>query len=165
MISTKLKEYLDDAGIPYRRRVHPTAYTSQEIAAAIHVPGRQVVKSVIVKADEGALAMAVLSANDTADLDALRKEIGCGTLRLATEKEFSDAFPTCSIGAMPPLGNIFGLPTYCETSLSRNREIEFNAGTHEETIRMAFDDFERLANPKMVRLARARSGHPERMAA
>jgi Ala-tRNA(Pro) deacylase len=91
--------------------------------------------------------------------------MGCDTLRLATESEFRDAFPTCKVGAMPPLGNIFNLPTYCEMTLSRNREIEFNAGTHEETIRMAFDDFKRLANPKMVRMARPYSECPQRLAA
>src|SRR4030095_11203015 len=112
MISTKLQEYLDKAAVPYERHAHPTAYTSQEIAAVIHVPGREMVKSVIVKADEGALAMAVVSSNDTANLSLLREEIGCSTLRLATENEFRDAFPTCKVGAMPPLGNIFNLPTY-----------------------------------------------------
>lgn len=165
MISTKLQEYLDNADISYTRHVHPTAYTSQEIAAAIHVPGKEMVKSVVVKADEDALAIAVLSANDTANLDVLRTEIGCETLRLATENEFSDAFPTCTVGAMPPLGNIFDLPTYCETTLSRNHEIEFNAGTHEETIRMAFEDFKRLVNPKMVDLARPRGEETQRTAA
>jgi Ala-tRNA(Pro) deacylase len=165
MISTKLKEYLDKAAVRYERHAHPTAYTSQEIAATVHVPGREMVKSVIVKSDEGALAMAVLSSNDTANLNVLRKEMGCGTLRLATESEFRDAFPTCKVGAMPPLGNIFNLPTYCETTLSRNHEIEFNAGTHEETIRMAFDDFKRLVNPKMVRMARPRAEGAQRLAA
>jgi len=165
MISRKLKEYLDKAAVPYKRHAHPTAYTSQEVAAAIHVPGRELLKSVIVKVDESNLAVAVLSANDTADLNVLREEIGCGTLRLATESEFSDAFPTCKVGAMPPLGNIFDLPTYCETSLAVNREIEFNAGTHEETIRMAFDDFKRLVNPRMVHMARPYSEGAQRLAA
>src|SRR5262245_58869422 len=165
MISTKLKEYLDKAAVRYERHAHPTAYTSQQVAAAIHIPGREMVKSVIVKADEGPLAMAVLSSNDTANLNVLREEMGCGTLRLATENEFRDAFPTCKVGAMPPLGNIFNLPTYCETTLSQNREIEFNAGTHEETIRMTFDDFRRLVNPKMVRMARPQREGTQRLAA
>jgi len=165
MISMRLKDYLDESGIPYQRHAHPTAYTSQEVAAAVHVPGREMVKSVVVRADEGPLVLAVLSANDTADLDALRKEIGCDTLRLATETEFGDAFPTCKVGAMPPLGNIFNMPTYCDETLARNREIEFNAGTHEETIRMTFDDFRKLVNPKMVHVARPRTRHPQRAAA
>src|SRR5262245_65883555 len=104
MISSKLQEYLNNAKVAYTRHAHPPAYTSQEIARAVHVPGRQMVKSVMLKPDEGPLVMAVLSANDTADLDALRQEIGCHVLRLAREDEFRDAFPTCNPGAMPPFG-------------------------------------------------------------
>jgi Ala-tRNA(Pro) deacylase len=123
------------------------------------------VKSVILRADEGPLLMAVLSANQTANLDILREEIGCQILRLATEPEFRDAFPTCKIGAMPPFGNLFDLETYCDANLSRNREIEFNAGTHDETIRMAFDDYTRLVNPTIVRFGQPHNEGVQRLAA
>jgi Ala-tRNA(Pro) deacylase len=165
MISTKLKQYLEDAGVAYTRHPHRTAYTSQEIAQSVHVPGREMVKAVILKVDEGPLVMAVVSANDAANLDILREEIGCSVLRLATEKEFSGAFPTCKSGAMPPFGNLFIVPTYCDTALTRNGEIEFNAGSHDETIRMAFDDYKRLVNPQMVRFAQPYHEGVQRLAA
>ena len=109
--------------------------------------------------------MAALSANDAANLDVLRDEIGCGELRLASESEFSDAFPTCESGAMPPFGNLFNLRTYCEASLSRNREIEFNAGSHDETVRMRFEDYELLANPEMIYFAQPYRSGAQRLAA
>jgi Ala-tRNA(Pro) deacylase len=165
MISTKLKEYLEDAAVAYTRHAHRTAYTSQEIAQSVHIPGREMVKSVILKADESLLVMAVVSANDTANLDILRKEIGCSVLRLATESEFSGEFPTCKSGAMPPFGNLFGVPTFCDTALSRNPEIEFNAGSHEETVRLAFDDYQRLVNPEMVHFAQPYHEGVQRLAA
>ena len=165
MISTRLKECLDNAGVAYARHAHTPAYTSQEIAQAVHVPGEVMVKSVILKADEGPLVMAVLSANDTVNMDVLREEIGCDNLRLATENEFRDAFPTCKTGAMPPIGSLFDVPTYCEQTLSRDREIEFNGGSHDETIRMEFDDFMRLAKPRMAHFAGPYREHPQRMSA
>jgi Ala-tRNA(Pro) deacylase len=165
MISTKLQDYLDNASVAYTRHGHSPAYTSQEIARAVHVPGRQMVKSVMLKADEGPLVMAVLSANDTANLDVLKEQIGCQVLRLAREDEFRDAFPTCEAGAMPPFGNIFDITTYCEANLSRNRDIAFNAGTHDETIQLAFADYERLANPKLVHFAQPYSEGVQRLAA
>ena len=103
MISTKLKAYLDTAGVAYTGHPHDPVYTSQEIAHSVHVPGRQMVKSVILVANEKRLIMAVLSANDAVNLDILREEIGCGVLRLASESEFSDLFVTCKPGAMPPI--------------------------------------------------------------
>ena len=153
MISQKLKDYLDDAGTRYSCHPHRLAYTSQEIAQSVHVPGREMVKSVILKTDDQQLVMAVLSAKDAANLDILRDEIGCRALRLASESEFNDSFPTCTTGAMPPFGSIFNVPTYCEADLSENDEIEFNGGGHDQTIRMRFDDYRRLANPRMVHFA------------
>ena len=165
MISAKLKDYLDNAGVHYTGHPHYPAYTSQEIAHSVHVPGREMVKSVVLKADDGTLVLAALSANDAANLDILRDAIGCRVLRLASEAEFIDAFPTCKPGAMPPFGNIFDLPTYCEATLSANEEIEFNAGTHDETIRMRFEDYEVLVNPKMIHFAQPYCAGIERLAA
>src|SRR5262245_58372217 len=165
MISTKLQEYLGKAGVPYTSHYHSPAYSSQEIAHSLHIPGRDMVKPVILNAGEERLIMAVLSANDTVNLDILRREIGCDVLRLASEAEFSNLFATCELGAMPPFGNIFNVPVYCEVNLSRNREIEFNAGTHHETIRMRFDDYKSLATPKMVHFARPYAQGLQRLAA
>ena len=165
MISTKLREYLDSAGVPYTLHAHAPAYTSQEIAHSVHVPGWELVKSVILKDDDGKLIMAVLCSNDVANLDTLREEIGCRKLRLAYESEFNVAFPTCKPGAIPPFGNLFNLLTYCDTNLSRNREVEFNAGSHDETIRMQFEDYKRLANPKMVHFAQPYQAGVQRLAA
>ena len=169
MVSSKLKDYLDQAGVQYTRHSHAPAYTSLEIAHSVHVPGSEMVKSVMLKvepkSDDAGLVMAVLSANDAVNLDILREEIGCGILRLASESEFRDTFPTCKPGAMPPFGNIFNVPTFCEANLSQNLEIEFNGGTHDETIRMRFDDYERLAKPKMVHFAEPHSEGVQRLAA
>jgi Ala-tRNA(Pro) deacylase len=165
MISSKLKEYLDNAGVAYTPHPHAPAYTTQEVAHSVHVPGHEMVKSVILKDDQGRLIMAVLSANDVANLDVLRQAIGCGKLQLASETEFAHAFPTCKPGAMPPFGNLFNLPTYCDTDLARNREIEFNAGSHDETIRMQFEDYKRLADPILVHFAQPYQAGVQRLAA
>jgi Ala-tRNA(Pro) deacylase len=111
------------------------------------------------------MVMAVLSANDTANLDVLRREIGCRVLRLTAEDKFRDAFPTCKVGAMPPFGNVFNLPTYCEVTLTENAEVEFNAGSHEETVRMDFDDYQKLVNPRLVHFAQPQREGVQRIAA
>jgi Ala-tRNA(Pro) deacylase len=165
MISTKLKAYLDEAGVAYAPHPHRPAYTSQEIAQSVHIPGREMAKSVVLKADGHRMILAVLSAKDAANLDTLREEIGCSKLGLASEAEFRDVFPTCEPGAMPPFGNVFGVETYCDTRLSQNREIEFNAGSHDETVRMRFEDYQRLANPKLVHFAHPYQAGVQRIAA
>ena len=145
-VSTKLVEFLDQKHVPYVTQPHPRAYTAQETAAAVHVPGWEVAKSVIVRAD-GQFMMAVVPATRRIDLDRLRAAVGASQIRLATEVEFGDLFPECETGAMPPFGNLYHVPVVVDDSLKKDREIVFNAGSHTETIRMAFDEFTELVRP------------------
>ena len=64
----KLKEFLDDHNVKYVTLIHSPAYTSQEVAASAHVPGRELAKSVMVKLD-GRMAMVVLPASERVDLE------------------------------------------------------------------------------------------------
>lgn len=165
MISRKLEEYLDTAGVDYTRHAHRPAYTALEVAESLHVPGKEFVKSVLLKDEDGQLLMAVVSSQDTVNLDVLLDQIGCRVLRLATEEEFTDIFPTCKPGAMPPFGNLFGVSVYCEADLAGNDEIEFNAGSYDETVRIAFYDFERLVEPTLLHFAQSYSEGMQRLAA
>lgn len=155
MAATKLTEFLDMHKIPYLVISHSPAYTAQGIAGLTHISGRELAKTVIMKLD-GNLAMAVLPANFHVDLAALRRAVGAATAVLASEEDFGQVFPECETGAMPPFGNLYGLPVYADDSLEKDKEIAFNAGTHRELIRMSWDDFKRLAQPKILRFAAGR---------
>jgi Ala-tRNA(Pro) deacylase len=67
-------------------------------------------------------------------------------VRLATEAEFASLFPDCELGAMPPLGELYGLPVYVDESLSVDKEIIFSAGTHRDAIRMNYRRLKCLAS-------------------
>ena len=142
----KLKEFLDTAGVKYIIVSHAPAYTAQEIAASAHIPGRQLAKTVMVKLD-GKMAMAVLPASHVVDFDKLKQTAGSAKADLASEDEFRSLFPECEVGAMPPFGNLYGIPVYAERSLTEDEEIAFNAGSHKELFRMAYKDFENLVKP------------------
>jgi Ala-tRNA(Pro) deacylase len=62
-------------------------------------------------------------------------------------------FPDCEVGAMPPFGNLYNMEVFVSRLLSHDEEIAFNAGSHTELIRMSYKDFERLAEPKVGRIA------------
>lgn len=146
---TKLQEFLDQRGIRYMTIKHSRAYTATEIAQLAHVKSRDFAKTVIVKHD-GALAMVVLPASRRLVVHDLREWLGNEHVRLASEDEFRDAFPDCELGAMPPFGNLYGMPVYVASSLVDESEIAFNAGTHSEVIKMAYDDFEQLVQPLVI---------------
>ena len=152
-----LKAFLDRNNIRYVTITHSIAYTAQGIAALTHTKGRELAKTVMVKMD-GALAMAVVPASWHVSLDLLKQGSGARAVELAGESDFFNRFPGCETGAMPPFGNLYGMEVFADEALAHEKEIAFNAGSHRELIRMAYDDFARLVNPRIMRLVAARAG-------
>src|SRR6266853_2936611 len=136
----KLKGFLDQERIKYVSIVHSTAYTAQEVAASAHITGKELAKTVIVELD-GKMAMAVLPANRKIVLQDLREVTGSQEVKFASEERFKQRFPDCETGAMPPFGNLYGMDVYADETLTLDKEIAFNAGSHRELLRMSFADF------------------------
>ena len=151
---TLIKKYLDLKNVPYEHHVHRTAYKAREVAEQELVPETMVAKTVVVKTGDD-YAMVVLPASAKVNLASLKRALDVNEVRLATESEFKGLFPDSDLGAMPPFGNLYGLPVYVEESLTRDLEIVFNAGTHQDTIRMKYQDFERLVKPQVYSFALA----------
>jgi Ala-tRNA(Pro) deacylase len=152
MAVRRLREFLDHEKVKYVSIRHSPAYTAQEIAASAHIRGRELAKVVVVRLD-GKMALAVLPASVKVDLDLLREAAGTGKAELANETDFASAFPECELGAMPPFGNLYGMPVYADSRLAEDAEIAFNAGTHSELIRLMYTDFVRLVRPRVVHLS------------
>ncbi len=145
----KLKDFLDSNNIMYVTINHSPAYTAQQIAASSHVSGKELAKTVMLKIDDK-MAMAVLPASFKVNLDLLKNTIGADKIELASENEFKDLFPECECGAMPPFGNLYDMNVYVSENLAEDEEIAFNAGSHTELIKLAYKDFERLVQPKVL---------------
>lgn len=154
----KLNNFLDNQNVRYMVISHSVAYTAAEIAGLAHIPGRELAKTVIVKID-GLLAMAVVSASQHVNLALLKAATFAKSVDLATENEFKESFPDCEVGAMPPFGNLYGMPVFADESLSRDKEIAFNAGSHRELVRIALNDFERLVRPTVLKIASVKRAH------
>jgi Ala-tRNA(Pro) deacylase len=152
MPSEKLKEYLDSNEVEYEVIEHPVKYSAQQVAAAAHISGQELAKTVIVKIN-GKPAMAVLPASRRVDFALLREIVGSDDVELAREHEFRNTFPDCDIGAMPPFGNLYGIDVYVAEALTVDEKIAFKACNHSELIRMDFADFQRLVNPIIIRFA------------
>ena len=147
MPSKKLKEFLDNNKVKFLSIQHSKAYTSTEIAASAHIPGKELAKTVLVKLD-GKMIMAVIPASHKLKLELLQKAAGAESARLATEAEFKDRFPDCEVGAIPPFGNLYNMEVFASDKLMEDEEIAFNAGTHTELIKLTYKDFKRLVNPR-----------------
>ena len=143
-----IEEFLRQAKIPYEKKHHPAAYTAQEVAASAHVPGDMLAKTVVVRAGDG-YALAVCPATHLVDLKKLSKVVGA-EVRLANEGEMENLFEDAELGAAPPFGNLYGLATYVDESLSESKHIVFQAGTHEDTIKVSYEDYRKAVEPKVA---------------
>ena len=144
--------FLADNRVAFETLYHAPAYTAQRRARYLHVPGRQLVKSVLLRAPAGYL-VAVLPADACVDLAALGQTLG-GPVRLASAEEIPEVFRDCEWGALSPFGSLYGLATVLDEGLDPAVMIVFEGHSHAEAIRMHCRDFERLERPRRLRFAR-----------
>jgi Ala-tRNA(Pro) deacylase len=153
MTAERVRTHLDEQGIRYELADHPLAYTAQEVAAAEHVAGETFAKPTLLMAD-GKLVMAVMPGPLRVDFEKAREALGADEVRLASEAEFSPAFPDSEVGAEPPFGNLYGMPVHTDDRLTASR-IVFKAGSHRQTMAMALSDFLEIVRPTRADLAAA----------
>lgn len=152
MLSTKLKEYLERKNIRYSIINHSTAYTAEEVAESADIPAREMAKTVIVNI-EGTQVMVVLPAPDQIDFELLEAALETRNVSLVSEKDFMPQFSECETGAMPPFGNLYNMDVIVEEALSHDEMIAFNAGSHNELVELAYDDFDNLVHPRVMRIS------------
>jgi Ala-tRNA(Pro) deacylase len=147
-IAQNVAGLLKSSGVAYEILKHPQAFTAQEVAATVHVTGKEVAKTIVVDVD-GKFVMAVIPAPHKVSLKLLKEFLGAKEVRLASEGELTQLFPDCEVGAMPPFGNLYNMPVCISAALQDRQELIFNACTHTEVIKISSADFNRLVQPKV----------------
>ena len=142
----KIEEYLKQNKVSFTTHEHPPAYTAQEVAAEEHISGDIMAKAVVVRAD-GKHALCVIPASHKLDLKKAAAMLKAKNVRLADESDMAALFPGADVGAEPPFGNLFDLPTLVDKNLAAGEEIVFQAGTHRKVIRIKYADYEKLVQP------------------
>lgn len=142
-------EYLDTCLADYGVTEHRSAYTAESVAHYENVPGQNVAKPVVVKAD-GDFYMCVLPSDHRIDFKVLKSQLMVKSLTLASEDELADLFPDCDVGTEPPFGILYGLETFMDRSLEDDKYIVFQGGSHETAISMSMKEYRRLAYPKIM---------------
>lgn len=141
-IATTLVKYLADHSIAYDRLVHRHTASSLDSARVTNIPGNEVAKSVILE-DEQGYVMAVVPATRHVKIGELNRLLG-RHMGLATEPELARLFSDCELGAIPPVGQAYGMQTVVDDSLDQCNDIYFEAGNHEELIHIKGNTFRKL---------------------
>jgi Ala-tRNA(Pro) deacylase len=149
----RLDEVLTERHVPFERLRHRPTFTANRMAQTLHIRGKEVAKSVLLRAGTG-YVLAVLPATHQVDLARIREELGEERVELASEREAERLFSDCEPGAHPPFGSLYNIQTLMDASLSDDKEIVFEGQNHEEAYRMAFQDYEALEHPRTGSFAR-----------
>jgi Ala-tRNA(Pro) deacylase len=142
-------EYLDEKKCHYRVTEHKPVYTAGQLATAEHVSPRRVAKPVVVRAD-GRYCLCVLPADRRIDLYAVQKHLKAKNIRLASEYEMEYLFGDSELGAEPPLGALYDLPTLMDKKLAKDKRIVFQGGSHDHSIWMSMSEYRRMTNPTVL---------------
>ena len=148
-IAPTIQDYLAERQIAYEVLSHPRTTTSATTAQAAHLPGRSVAKAVVVEDDRGYM-VAVLPATAHLQLTRLERELHRNGLHLASEPQLGKLFPDCELGAVPPLGQAYGLPTIVEEELATQPDVFFEAGDHRHVVHVSQGEFSRLIGEARV---------------
>jgi len=141
-----VQQFLQDRHIPFRALAHAPTYDAQHLADVMDVPGREVAKTVLLRADDG-FALAVLPATRTVNMAAAAGALGAQHVELASEGECGERFADCELGALPPFGSQYGLRVMMDRSLLEDDEIVFEGNSHREALRMKLKDYQTIEQP------------------
>ena len=141
-IATTLRTYLEGRAISYALVPHPHTGSSMDTAASAHVPGDRLAKAVIVQS-QGEPLMVVVPSDYHVHLGLLHRHLG-SEVGLATEAELATLFPDCEPGAIPVIGQAYGIRTLLDSTLLEEPELYLEAGDHETLVRLVGDDFRAL---------------------
>lgn len=148
----RISDYLTERRIDFERLLHPPAYSAQKRAKYLHLPGRQVCKSVMLAGPDGYL-LAVLPATHQVDTRALAEKLG-GPVRLANDRAIAETFRDCEWGVVPAFGRRYGIATLLDDSIELDALLVLETHTQFESIRLLCRDFERLEEPRRLPFAR-----------
>ena len=141
-IALTLKEYLDKKGINYEIVKHPYSHSSMETASVAHIPGRKLAKSIVLE-DSLGFIMAIIPTSHHLEVEQLAHQLN-RQLDLATEEELSELFADCDVGAIPPIGDAYGMEVLVDDSLTSGEDVYFEAGDHTCLVHVSGRDFEQL---------------------
>lgn len=149
-----IKHFLQRRHVPFEAIEHSETFDAQHLAQALHTPGREVAKTVLLRADHDySYIVAVLPATHRIDFTALSTFLSGVSLELATEVEIAEHCADCEFGVLPPFGSHYGAQTIVDESLAKDEYISFESDSHSEAIKMKYSDYYDFEHPLVARFA------------
>jgi Ala-tRNA(Pro) deacylase len=140
-----VQQYLGSHGVGFDTLTHIRTISSMRAAKAASVSADKMVKAVVLKKlekKEGYL-LAVIPASHRLHRLELQTRVG-QHIDLAFEDELTELFPDCEPGAVPPLGEAYGIETIVDDSIAEQSDIYFEGGDHVTLVHLTGSAFHSL---------------------
>ena len=132
-------DLLDERGVTFEVIPHDQAYTSIAEATALGIAADEVLKALVLDTPSGN-ALAVVPGSRRLDMRSVEKALGAKHIRLATEEEIEKGFPGNELGALPPIGSLFGVQTLVDPEVMDHDTVVFAAGSQMESVKLRTED-------------------------
>lgn len=151
LMPERLESHLNHNHIAYSLILHVPTHSAQVAASFMHFRGKEVAKAVALCAGEKVL-LAILPASYHINFDKLSAVVG-NRVQLLEQEKCNEVFADCETGAIPPFGELYGVPVFLDEVLAEDEKIVLGAGTLSESVRMGSADFVQLAKPRICSFA------------
>jgi len=152
-ISKKLVNFLKKEKAKYKDIEHKTVYTAYDKSQTLKVPEKIIGKTLVIKMDRN-YAIALISADQIFDkvkfkkAENLRRKMAkqkpIKKIDFVSETWMKKNLKGVKVGATPPFGNLWGLPTFVDKSLLKNRKIIVSGGDYNFSIEISLANLKKL---------------------
>ena len=141
-IAPTLQRFLAAQNVQFDAILHEPTVSSTRTAQVCRISGDRIVKAILLRRP-GGFMLAILPASHHIRVSDLQSQLG-DDVEMASEAEIDRLFPDCAHGAVPPIGQCYGLPLVMDESIEAQPDIYFEAGDHQTLLHMSGVQFARL---------------------
>ena len=156
-IHEQLRALLDREAASYRVIEHEPEGRTEVIAKIRGNRIEQSIKSMVLQVrmsrSENVYCLANIPGDCRVDFDGVKAHFGADSAAFA-KREKAEELTGCVIGAIPPFSFSDRLVLLADPLIQENDVVVFNAGRLDRSIMMELDDYLRIAQPRLVPIAR-----------
>jgi Ala-tRNA(Pro) deacylase len=155
-VHERLRALLDEKGAVYRVIEHEPEGHTEVISKVRGNRLEQAIKSIVVQVrlnkKENIYCLANVPGDCRVDLDGIKAHYNAISIAIAA-RDKAQELTGCVIGSIPPFSFNEQLIVLADPLIRENQEVVFNAGRLDRSIFMNMDDYFRIAEPQMMKIA------------
>jgi Ala-tRNA(Pro) deacylase len=156
-VHERLRGLLDGKGALYRVIEHEPEGHTEVISRVRGNRLQQAIKSIVVQVrlnkKENTYCLANVPGDCRIDLDGIKAHFNAAGVAIAG-REKAEQLTGCTIGSIPPFSFNDQLIVLADPLIRENEEVVFNAGRLDRSIFMKMEDYFRIAEPRLVNIAK-----------